>query len=313
MDFSPKMILKHAGRGLVIALFGAVGTLFMKDSFVSEVRIVAAEGKDLGSLSGLSAAAAALGVGGGGTEDPSNLFMEILDSRWLNEEVLKTTYTFHVRAWRFGRPERNTKTLFEQLQAKNMDRAVMKMDAILQNQRDPRTKRVTITVETRSPELSQGVARRATELLQEFLRERTQTTGRLKAEFTADRLKEARMNYQDAEDQLRTFALNNRGYAQSTDPGVRLKGTRLEQDLQLRRQLVTTLSLSMEQALLDQKNDTPQITVIDAANLPEEKSKPRRSVIVILIFLLGAAGSFGWDNRRWIVETALGKGNLDAA
>jgi len=293
MDFSPRMILKHTGRGLVIALFGAVATLFMKDSFVSEVRIVAAEGKDLGSLSGLSAAAAALGVGGGGTEDPSNLFMEVLDSRWLNEEVLKTTYTFHTRAWRFGTPELQKKTLFEQLQVKNLDRAVLKMDTLLQNQRDPRTKRVTITVETRSPELSQGVALRATDLLQEFLRERTQTTGRLKAQFTAERLKDAERNYQEAEERLRTFALNNRGYAQSSDPGVRLKGTRLEQDLQLRRQLVSTLSLSREQALLDQKNDTPQITVIDAANLPEEKSKPRRSVIVVLIFLLGVAGSFG--------------------
>jgi len=313
MKLNFRAILKYLKVGLSIALLGAVVTLFIKDSFVSEVRIVPAEGNELGSLSGLPAAAAALGVGSGGAEDPSILFMEIFDSRWLNEAVLKTTYTFHLRAWRFGSPEPQKRTLFEQLRVKNMDRALLKMDSLMKAQRDPRTKRVTLTVETSSPDLSQAVALRATELLQEFLRERTQSTGRLKARFTAERLKEAEGNYLEAESRLRTFALTNRGYGQSSDPGTRLKGLRLEQDLQLRRQLVATLAISQEQALLDEKNDTPQVTVIDAANLPEEKSRPRRSVIVILIFMLALTGSCGWDNRRLLLERILGKVNPDAA
>lgn len=313
MNLNVRAVLKHLKVGVSIALLGAVITLFIKDSYISEVRLVPAEGNELGNLSGLPAAAAALGVGAGGSEDPSNLFMEVFDSRWLNEEVLKTTYTFNLRSWRFGAQEPQKRTLFEQLKVKNMDRAVMKMDGLMKPVRDPRTKRVTLTVETSSPDLSRAVALRATELLQEFLRERTQSTGRLKARFTAGRLKEAEGNYLEAESRLRTFARTNHGYAQSSDPGIRLEGLRLEQDLQLRRQLVTTLAISQEQALLDEKNDTPQVTVIDAANLPEEKSRPRRSVIVILIFMLAVAGSFSWENRDALLERALGKGKPDAA
>ncbi len=313
MPLNARVVKKHIGIGISIALLGAVITLFIKDSYISEVRIVPAQGNELGSLSGLPAAAAALGVGGGGSEDPSNLFMEVFDSRWLNEEVLKTRFSFHQRAWRFGKSEAFQRTLFDQLEMRNLDRAVLKMDSLLQVQRDPRTRRVTLTVETTSPDLSQAVALRATELLQEFLRERTQSTGRLKARFTEGRLREAEVNYRAAETLLHSFARNSRDYSKSSDPGIRLEGMRLEQDLQLRRQLVNTLAVSQEQALLDEKNDTPQVTVIDAANLPEEKSQPRRGAIVILIFVLALAGSYGWDNRRMLLERALGKGKPHAA
>ena len=57
----------------------------------------------------------------------------------------------------------------------------------------------------------------------------------------------------------------------------------------------------------------PAFRVVLRASLEVRSAVVFATFIVILIFLLGAAGSFGWDNRRWILETALGKGNLDAA
>jgi hypothetical protein len=108
-----------------------------------------------------------------------------------------------------------------------------------------------------------------------------------------------------AEDAFRRFLEANRNYLSSADPSVRLKGNRLETELKLRQQLVTTLALNREQALLEEKNDIPILNVLDPANLPIDKSKPARSIIVLLVTLLVALGTWVWQNRDWIRERLL--------
>ena len=108
-----------------------------------------------------------------------------------------------------------------------------------------------------------------------------------------------------AEDAYRRFLEGNRNYLNSADPSVRLKGLRLETELRLRQQLVTTLALNREQALLEEKNDIPILNVLDPANLPIEKSKPARSVIVLLVTLLVGFGTWVWQHREWISERLL--------
>jgi hypothetical protein len=81
---------------------------------------------------------------------------------------------------------------------------------------------------------------------------------------------------------------------------VRLKGTRLETELRLRQQLVTSIAMNREQALLEEKNDIPILNVLDPGNLPIDKSKPARSVVVLLAVMLVGAGGWFWLNREWV-------------
>jgi len=45
--------------------------------------------------------------------------------------------------------------------------------------------------------------------------------------------------------------------------------------------------------------------VLDPGNLPIDKSRPARSIIVLLAFFLVSAGSWAWLNREWIRERLL--------
>jgi len=284
-------------------LLTAVVTLFMPNYYRSEARLLPVESKGLGgSLGGLATAAAAFGVAVPGGEGNDANFVDVLNSRWLREQLLNTEFQYHARSWRFGAEHLVKGTLSDYLEAKNLDRAVQELSSVLSVSRDLKSKVIFIGAETRSPDLSQLVVRRAGKLLEVFLQEKGHTRGGAKVVFAEARLAEARREMDEAEEALLRFLEGNRNYLNSADPAVRLKGTRLEGELRLRQQLVTTLALNREQALLEEKNDIPILNVLDQGNLPIEKNRPARSQLVVALAFLVGLGSWGFENRRWIKE-----------
>jgi uncharacterized protein involved in exopolysaccharide biosynthesis len=73
--------------------------------------------------------------------------------------------------------------------------------------------------------------------------------------------------------------------------------------------MVTSLALSKEQALMEEKNDIPIVNVLDPGNLPFEKSGPVRSSLVLMGFMLGFLGTLGWLKKDWIYLHFLGLRN----
>jgi uncharacterized protein involved in exopolysaccharide biosynthesis len=287
---------------LAAGLLTAVVTLFMPNYYRSEARLLPVESnKGLGgNLGGIASAAAAFGVSVPGADSSDANFVDVLTSRWLREELLRTEFYYHARSWRFGAERVEKGTLYDWLQASNMDKAVRGIGGILSISRDIKSRIIVISAETNSPELSQLVVRRAEKLLEVFLQEKGRTRGGAKAVFAEARLAEARREMDEAEEVLRRFMESNRNFQTSGEPAVRLKGTRLETELRLRQQLVTTLAMNREQALLEEKNDIPILNVLDAGNLPIEKSRPVRSQIVITLFVLTGLTVWGLRNREWI-------------
>jgi len=108
-----------------------------------------------------------------------------------------------------------------------------------------------------------------------------------------------------AEEQFRLFLESNRNYLTSSDPSVRLKGARLEAELKLRQQLVTTLAMNREQALMEEKNDMPILNVMDYGNIPDEKSRPARLTMILVSFVLALGGTLVYQNRSWLREHLL--------
>jgi hypothetical protein len=290
--------------GLAAGILAAIGSLFMPNYYRSEARILPVEGKSaLGSLGNLTTAAAALGLSmPGGGEDTN--YVDILASRWMREQLLNTRFTFTTRFGRFGRPRPRVATLYEYLRQPNMDRAVREMGGVLMASRDPKTKLLSISVETRSPELSRDVARKACTLLESFVKTKGQTRGGYKALFAEARLKDARDEMGTAEDAFRNFTTGNRNYQTSMDPSIRLKGLRLESELKLRQQLVVTLAINREQALMEEKNDVPILNILDAGNLPVDKSKPPRGLLAMLTTFLVALGTWTYQNRERFIHRA---------
>ena len=300
MDF--KASLKKALQWAFAAgLLTAFVTLFMPNYYRSEARLLPVETKGLGgNLGGLASAAAAFGVSVPGGDSSDANFLDVLNSRWLREQLLQTEFQYHIRSWRFGAERAEKGTLYDYLHASNMDRAVQGVSGILSATRDIRSKVISISAETKSPELSQLIVDRADKLLEVFLQDKGRTRGGAKAAFAEARLADARREMDEAEDVLLRFLESNRNYQSSGDPAVRLKGSRLETELRLRQQLVTTIAMNREQALLEEKNDIPILNILDPGNLPIDKSKPARSVVVVMVGILVGVGGWIGVNRDWV-------------
>jgi len=294
-------------RAFASAIAASAITLFLPDYFRSEVKILPVESKGAGSLGQLATAAAAMGFSLPNQEGNDTNALEILGSRWLRQSILNTEVTFQERSWKFGAPHIKETTVLNYLRAKNYDKGLVKLDSILWVTRDLKTKVLTISVETKSPELSQQVARRATTLLETYLVSKGKTRGGQKAAFASARLVEARAELGQSEEDLRAFLERNRNYATSAEPSVRIRGAHLEVELKLRQQLMTTLASNLEQSLLEEKNDLPILNVLDEANLPIEKSAPFRGKLVLLVFFLSGFAFWLWSQRQWIKSRFVGQ------
>ena len=303
---TPNLDLKASLRkplqwAVAAGLLTALVTLFLPNYYRSEARLLPVETKGLGgNLGGLASAAAAFGVSVPGGDSSDANFVDVLNSRWLKEQLLQTEFHYPARSWRFGAEHVQKGTLYEYVDEKNVDRALKELGKILSASRDLKSKVIAISAETKSPELSQLIVQRAGKLLEVFLQDKGRTRGGAKATFAEARLAEARREMDEAEDVLRHFLEGNRNYLTSGDPAVRLKGSRLETELRLRQQLVTTLAMNREQSLLEEKNDIPILNVLDPGNLPIEKSRPARSMVVLLTMMLAGGGGWLWLNRDWV-------------
>lgn len=291
----------------------AAVSLFISNKYISEARILPADARgSAGGLGQMALAAAAVGVNIPGQDSSDAAFVDIVNSRWLQKKLLLEKYKFRTRSWLFVGWTEHEETLYDFLGAKNIDRGLGKMKGMINVKRDLKTKLLTITVETLSPELSQQIVHNAVSVLEEFIQEKSRTRGSNKAVFTAQRLKEAQTLLAQSEQEITGYLSAHRNFATSNDPSIRLMGARLENILKLRQQVVTTLSLNYEQALLEEKNDMQILNVLDDGDQPLEKSSPQRALWVLASMLAAAGATFGWALRGSINSFILGRGNLDA-
>jgi hypothetical protein len=305
LESSPTLNLKASLKrplkvALAVGVATAIFTLFRPNYYKSEAKLLPVDVNATSGMRGLAATAAALGVALPGGEGADANFVDILESRWMKERLLQTEYHFHTRFGRFGSEKAHQETLYAYLDEDNLDRALRALEGMFKAEKNEKTNVLTLYAETKSPELSEQMVRRATELLNQFVVRNNRTRGSEKAAFAEARLADARSEMGQAEAAFRAFLESNRNYQMSADPGVRLLGARLEAELSLRRQIVATLAMNREQALLDAKNDIPILNILDAGNLPIEKSRPFRSLIVLMMMALSGAGTWTWEHRRWL-------------
>ena len=291
LDLIPDAARKPLRNGVYAAVLVALGSLLVPNQYKSEAQILPADPK-AGSSGGMAAAAAVAGVGISTNEGSDAAFVDIVTSRWMAKKVLMETYEFRSKSWFFGGQVAHKETLYHFLKAKNMDRAVKLLKPILAAKRDLKSKILSITVETPSPELSEQIIHHAIKDLELFVEVKARTKGGNKALFTAQRLAEAKNQRDTIEQESEQFLNAHRNYSTSLDPLIRLQGNRLDNELKLRDQLVTTLSVNLEQSLLEEKNDIPILNVLDEGDLPIDKSGPPRALITILAFILLGGGTW---------------------
>jgi len=295
-----RIIGQPAQVAVFVALVAGLATLTMPNYYRSSVRILPMDSKATGNLGGLAAAAAAFGLGAQLGEGGESNYVDIVNSRWMKEKLLNTSFTYKVKPWRFSNEQTVTESLYAYFSEKNMDLAIKELDQAMFATRDLKSKVLTFSVETRSADLSQQVVQRMAYYLEDFVREKGRTRGGVKATFMEARLRECRQEMAIAQLAFQNFLERNRNYQLSGDPAVRLEGVRLENEYKLRQQLMISLAMSYEQTLLEEKNDMPVLNVLDPPNLPLDKCRPSRSSYILLLFLMAFATVLGWQNRKAI-------------
>ena len=277
---------------------------FCPNYYKSQASILPADSGGAG-MNDISSVAEVFGIESDGFGSGDANWDDILNSRELKENLLSTEFKFRVPSYPFGSERVHRETLFSYLGQRNMDQALEKLDQDLSAYSDEKSNIITITMESKSSELSQQVVRRATELLERFIIQMKQTRAREKAAFVTARLAEASKEMKKIEDEFRAFMIDNRNYQTSNDPKVRLSRDRMGAKLQFHRNLVGTLSTAKEQALLDAQNNIPVLNVLDPGNLPTDKSWPPRFSFILIAFILAAGGRCVWENRDWVVTKLL--------
>jgi hypothetical protein len=291
-------------------LAAAGAAVCLPNQYRSEARILSDAGHAGGGSSmrtGVWAPTAPPEIPTSREDGPTVIYVDILNSRRMAEQLLAQGYDYSDRWWRFGPRRRVRGSLLAYLKAGNVDRAMGPLKKLLAVQRDPKSGLLTISAVTRSPELSMQVVRRAAENLRDFLVEFSQAAGKNKVRFTLGRLEEVQAKYRDAAGEFQAFQDANRNWDTSPAPGVRFRGTQLKERLDLWKQVVTNLTLNHEQALLEAQNDTQTLLLMDPGNLPLEKCRPARAFIVFIAASAAGVGSWAFRNRAAIASRIFAK------
>lgn len=77
-------------------------------------------------------------------------------------------------------------------------------------------------------------------------------------------------------------------------PEVKMEGARLTLDVEVQRKLLILISAQYEDARMQETRDTPTVTVLDAASVPQLRVRPKRSLIVAGAALAALLGCAAW-------------------
>ena len=102
---------------------------------------------------------------------------------------------------------------------------------------------------------------------------------------------EARRDFLQKQINLAAFQDANRGLITAT---ARTTERRLSSEYDIAFTVYSELAKQLEQAKLAVKESTPVLTVIDPVVVPQEKSAPRRSMILAVFLFLGLVVGIGW-------------------
>ena len=158
---------------------------------------------------------------------------------------------------------------------------------------------VTLEVKMPGDYLVAEVADRITEMLVEYVKHYKTEKTRNDLEFIEKQLKGAQERFEISQESLAKFRDQNHGLmtemAQATVQ-------RLQSDYDLAFKIYSAMAQKYEETQILLQEQTPVVKVLEPAVVPEKKSAPRRSVIVIVSLILGTivgAGIF-YGKMYWI-------------
>ncbi|HEX6588883.1 MAG TPA: GNVR domain-containing protein [Longimicrobiales bacterium] len=301
------MLLRH-GRILVgvplAAMVAAVLVSFLMPArYTAGSRFIPEAGSSSsGRLAGL-AAQFGVDIGAGESSEPLDFYVELLESRELLRTAALTTYRF---ADQEGDSVAGDLVTLLRADAETPDErlrdTVERLEELVSVTTDPESRILTLTTSAPWPELALSLNARLLELVSEFNLERRQSRAAAERRFLETRVAETTRELRDAEATLERFLSDNRRYTES--PQLTFEYNRLNRQVELQRQLYTSLAQAFEQARVDEVRNTPVITVLDPPRGPAKQTAPRVLVNGVLGLVLGALLAAAYVLVRELIDGA---------
>lgn len=150
---------------------------------------------------------------------------------------------------------------------------------------------VTLTFTSMNPKVAAQLAQFSLEILQNELIRFKVKNAQAHFEFALERLEEKKKEFITVQNKLAVFRDKNQNlnteYAQN-------ELQRLEAEYNIAFNVFNELALQVEESKIQVSKETPVFSIIDKVSIPSRKSGPKRVLIVLGAFVLGAIFSVGY-------------------
>lgn len=263
------VLLRHRGIIAATTLLATVVCLasaLMEPKYYSTRVLFTARGASAGALSGIAAQFGLSIIG----DDPSQsmeFYEELLRSNELLRQVAKHVYRVQTPKGVVTGPLPVFYGVHAGSRDAEIDYAAAKLRTFIQTNATRRTGVITFIVGAPYPDLAQQVATTMITELERYNTDRRRLAITAERTFIEQRLAEARAALTQAENNLERFLEVNREY--KTAPKLSIESDRLDREVQMRQQLYTSLSSAYDKARIEEVRDTPAISIVEPASLPE--------------------------------------------
>lgn len=145
-------------------------------------------------------------------------------------------------------------------------RAVREIKRWVSAASDRETGSARISVRTKWPNVSLHIANRVAMELDRLNIELSTARATAERRFLEERLQDQQQSLRTAEGQFQRFLENNRQFGSSA--ALTFQRDRLQRDVALQQQLLTSLAQSLEDARLREVQNTPVVTIVEPARYP---------------------------------------------
>lgn len=149
---------------------------------------------------------------------------------------------------------------------------------------DSETGIVTVNVKMQDPLIAADIADEVVRMLSEFVTEKRTEKVRRNVEFIEERFEEAKIRFENAQQELAEFNDENRG--QLTAMALTQQKL-LQSKYDLSFNVYNSMAERLEEARIELQKETPVVNILEPAAIPDQRTEPKRLLILIIYFILG--------------------------
>ncbi len=296
-----KFLLKFS---FCTTFLGLVYSLLATVFFTSRISLYPAGelNRASGSLGEFQGLAKSFGLGALGSAPTYNI-PDIIDSRRLKKDIVLKTWITNkhpkgvnlISFWEIDKPPIFSpfSTIRKLLPGsdssvskldKNLHEAILTIDDLI-NVREEISGLISVTVLMQDPKLASDIANYIAEYVKNFISAEQKIEASRNRAFIEKQMKEAKFQNEKSEDILTEFRKKNP--LRLDTPSIEMKRERLESAVVENRAVYITLRQQFEIAKIDEAKEKLLINILDTAEPAVKKTKPKRTLIVVLSFFTG--------------------------